>query len=93
MNLLTEPKIVDGLDYTLKFHGDVDVEVLVEAWLYTKLVGQRWEVIDALNCNRAKYCQTSNIKRTLGGNKIVVHSEKAGESPVRFARTTSSFSI
>ena len=37
-------------------------------------------------------CQTSNIKRTLVGNKIVGHSDIVGASPAGTAPTTSSFS-
>ena len=39
-----------------------------------------------------KYCKTSNIRRTLVGNKIVDHSDVVGASPVGAAPTTSSFS-
>ena len=39
-----------------------------------------------------QYRQTSNISRTLVGNKIVDHSDVLGESPVAAASTTSSFS-
>ena len=38
------------------------------------------------------YRQTSNIRRTLLGNKIVGNSDVVGESRVSAARTTSSFS-
>ena len=38
------------------------------------------------------YRQTSNISRTLGGNKIFDHSDVVGASPVGAAKTTSSFS-
>ena len=38
------------------------------------------------------YCQTSNINRTLVGNKIN-HSDVVGAPPVSAAPTTSSFSI
>ena len=38
------------------------------------------------------YRQTSNIRRTLVGNKIVDHSDLVGASPVGTAPTTSSFS-
>ena len=36
--------------------------------------------------------KTSNMRRTLGGNKIVDHSDVAGASPVGAAPTTYSFS-
>ena len=39
------------------------------------------------------YRKTSNISRTLVGNKIVDHSDVVGASPVDAAPTTSSFSI
>ena len=38
------------------------------------------------------YRQTSNISRTLLGNKIVYHSDVVGASPVGAAPTTSSLS-
>ena len=38
------------------------------------------------------YCQVSNIRHTLVGNKIVDHSDVVGASPVGAAPTTSSFS-
>ena len=38
------------------------------------------------------YHKTSNIRRTLVGNKIVDHSDVVGASPVGAAPTTSSFS-
>ena len=41
---------------------------------------------------KKKYRQVSNISRTLGGNKIVDHSDVVGASPVGAAPTTSSFS-
>ena len=44
---------------------------------------------DFLKCN---YRQTSNISRTLFGNKIVDHSDVFGASPAGAAPTTSSFS-
>ena len=40
----------------------------------------------------ANYCKTSNISRTLVGNKIVDNSDVVGASPVGAAPTTSSFS-
>ena len=38
------------------------------------------------------YCQVSNIRHTLVGNKIVDHPDVVGASPVGAAPTTSSFS-
>ena len=38
------------------------------------------------------YRKTSNIRRTLVGNKIVDHSDIVGASPIGAAPTTSSFS-
>ena len=38
------------------------------------------------------YRQTSNIRRTVVGSKIVDHSDVVGASPVGAAPTTSSFS-
>ena len=39
-----------------------------------------------------EYSQTSDIRRTLVGNKIVDHSYIVGTSPIGAAPTTSSFS-
>ena len=39
-----------------------------------------------------EYRKTSNISRTLVGNKIVDHSDVVGASPVGATPTTSSFS-
>ena len=44
----------------------------------------------AINC--FEYHKTSDIRRTLVGNKIVDHSDVVGASPVGAAPTTSSFS-
>ena len=41
---------------------------------------------------RFSYRKTSNISRTLAGNKIVDHSDVVRASPVDAAPTTSSFS-
>ena len=38
------------------------------------------------------YSKTSNISRTLVGNKIVDHADVVGASPVGVAPTTTSFS-
>ena len=38
------------------------------------------------------YCETSKIRRSLAGNKIVDHSDVVGASPVDAAPTASSFS-
>ena len=38
------------------------------------------------------YRKTSNIRRTIAGNKIVDHTDLVGASPVGAAPTTSSFS-
>ena len=40
-----------------------------------------------------KYCQTSNMRCTLSGNKIVDDSDVVGASPVSSAPTTHSFLI
>ena len=45
-----------------------------------------------LNDDKSNYRKTSNISRTLVGNKIVDHSDVVGASPVGAAPTTSSFS-
>ena len=45
-----------------------------------------------LNVSYNGYRKTSNISRTLWGNRIVDHSDLAGASPVGAAPTTSSIS-
>ena len=40
----------------------------------------------------SNYCQVSNIRHTLVGNKIIDHSDVVGASPVGAVPTTSSFS-
>ena len=45
-----------------------------------------------MSWSQDKYHKTSNISRTLVGNKIVDHSDVVGASPVGAAPTTSSFS-
>ena len=47
-------------------------------------------IIDLFMC--CSYCQVSNIRRTLVGNKIVDESDVVGASPVGAAPTTSSLS-
>ena len=44
-----------------------------------------------LGHQRARYRQTSNISRTLVGNKIVDQSDVVGASPLGAAPTASSF--
>ena len=44
------------------------------------------------NCETNIYHKTSNISRTVVGNKIVDNSDEVGASPVGGAPTTSSFS-
>ena len=48
--------------------------------------------IAELFATKDKYRKTSNTSRTMTGNKIVVHSDVVGASPVGAAPTTSSFS-
>ena len=54
-----------------------------------------WNVLQNIcdrSTNRQIYHKTCNIRRTLGGNKIVDHSGVVGASPVGAAPTISSFS-
>ena len=52
---------------------------------------QLWEQsVD--QCRPHNYRKTSNMSRTLVGNKIVYNSDVVGASPVGAAPTTSSFS-
>ena len=48
---------------------------------------EAWHILNLHN----DYTQTSNISRTLVGNKIVDHSDVVGASPVGAAPTISSF--
>ena len=62
-----------------------------------KILDKTGCIIMALHCihanpQRPYYCKTSNISRTLVGNKIVDNSDVVGASPVGAAPTTSSFS-
>ena len=58
-----------------------------------KLISQNMEIIWRKWTQRIwTYRKTSNISRTLVGNKIVDHSHVVGASPVGAAPTTSSFS-
>ena len=50
------------------------------------------DLIIEFQVHESSYRQTSNISRTLVGNKIVVHSDVVKASPVGAAPTTSSFS-
>ena len=54
----------------------------------TFVIDEFWK--EAGLCNLI-YRKTSNIRRTLVGNKIVNHSDVVGASPVGAAPTTSSF--
>ena len=49
-------------------------------------------IISKVNALNGKYRKTSNISRTLVGNKIVDNSNVVGAAPVGAAPTTSSFS-
>ena len=51
----------------------------------------RWKMCMTITPNE-DYRKTSNISRTLVGNKIVDNSDVVGASPVGAAPTTSSFS-
>ena len=60
---------------------------------YDKLLGNLAEDMGNLaHWQQYVYRKTSNISRTLVGNKIVDHSDVVGASPVGAAPTTSSFS-
>ena len=66
------------------------------AWLGQARVGQALttapeNTMPMGECQR-QYRKTSNISRTLVGNKIVDNSDVVGASPVGAAPTTSSFS-
>ena len=71
------------------------IAVLQEMLELLKCVWKLHNPSDCLHCLAIviDYCQTSNISRTLVGNKIVDHSDVVGALPVSSAPTTSSFSI
>ena len=52
----------------------------------------KWRTFCKIFATDIVYRKTSNIRRTLVGNKIVDHSDVVGASPVGAAPTTSSFS-
>ena len=61
--------------------------------------GTKWKVMKKLltmqgtsGTDVLTYRKTSNISRTLAGNKIVDNSDAVGASPVGAAKTTYSFS-
>ena len=68
-------------------------------WSFCSLALSHLYIIDCLWWLRSNwvvwspwtYCKTSNISRTLVGNKIVDNSDVIGASPVGDAPTTSSF--
>ena len=55
-------------------------------------ISSMYTSIGATQLHITNYPETSNIRRTLVGNKIVDHSDVVGASPVGAAPTTSSFS-
>ena len=55
---------------------------------FSLAIGARWYT----SIGMSNYHQTSNINRTLLGNKIVDHPDVVGASPIGAAPTTSSFS-
>ena len=64
---------------------------------YTKRESLEKEAVGVIYVSRfsfrmSTYRKTSNISRTLEGNKIVDNSDAVGASPVGAAPTTSSFS-
>ena len=61
---------------------------LVTAIVWTNYVFTHCSLHDDIST----YHKTSNIRRTVAGNKIVDHSDVVGASPVGAAPTTSSFS-
>ena len=55
-------------------------------------IGIRWGYKSEAKSGKQDYRKTSNMSRTLVGNKIVDNSDVVGASPVGAAPTTSSFS-
>ena len=57
--------------------------------MHSEMLSAKWQ---SFSFGINVYHKTSNISRTLVGNKIVDHSDVVGASPVGAAPTTSSFS-
>ena len=70
-------------------HAQGDVTGTVVAYIHG--IAMQCSVIFCL-WHFGNYRKTSNISRTLVGNKIADHSDVVGASPVGAAPTTSSFS-
>ena len=58
---------------------------------YINAINPLWLVMH-YGLQSSEYRKTSNITRTLVGNKIVYHSDVVGASPIGAAPTTYSFS-
>ena len=67
-------------------------ELTLNTYTYLVMIYFNIAVHNDFRTNRNVYCQTSNIRHTLVGNRIVDHSGVVGASPVGAAPTTSSFS-
>ena len=70
--------ILMNIHYELEFLRTNGVVLLSNLWFKLHL--------------KSSYCQTSDISRTLAGNKTVDHSDLVRSLPVGTAPTTSSFS-
>ena len=62
---------------------------ILQIFFQTYILRRNFRYIDS---NVLPYRKTSNISRTLVGNKVVDNSDVIGASPVGAAPTTSSFS-
>ena len=106
--IISSPRAAkDGLEETLMerqihLHGDQDVvrmltmqyrmHHLIMDWSSRQLYEGRLEAHESVAQHLLRYGETSNIRRTIVGSKIVDHSDVVGASPVGAAPTTSSFS-
>ena len=86
-----------SLQWCLKYHAESDHYITaLKCDLYHQIISSN--AIDYLDeswsymMKDLNYRKTSNIRRTLVGNKIVNNSDVVGASPVGAAPTTSSFS-
>ena len=75
-----------GQSYDWPSVGEVTLNNMALKWLVSNYNKTQQ------NCKLRAYRKTSNISRTLVGNKIVDNSDVVGASPVGAAPTTSSFS-
>ena len=78
-----------SLKQFIKCTNDDFIALSSNTYILTYIVDKYWHIY---NMCKMIYRKTSNISRTLVGNKIVDNSDVVGASPVGAAPTTASFS-